>query len=60
MDTWLAATIVGLAYAAVAGALALVGRRRVQSALPPVPEQSVDSVKEDVQWTKARARSGRR
>jgi membrane protein len=56
---WLAALIVGVVWAAVAGALALVGKGRVQEATPPVPEQAVDSVKEDVQWTKARAKQAR-
>jgi uncharacterized membrane protein YqjE len=59
MPTWLAALIVGLVWAAVAGVLALQGRQRVQQATPPAPQQTVDSVKEDVEWAKTRARSGR-
>ena len=49
---WLAALIVTVVYAAVAGALALVGKNRVSEATPPVPEQTVETVKEDVQWAK--------
>jgi hypothetical protein len=60
MDTWLAALIVTVVWAAIAGVMALVGKNRVQHAMPPVPEDSVDSVKEDVQVTKARAQEGRR
>jgi hypothetical protein len=60
MDTWLAALIVTVIWAAVAGVMALLGRSRVRKALPPVPEHSVESVKEDVQWTKAKAQEGRR
>jgi hypothetical protein len=60
MDTWLAALIVTVVWAAIAGVMALIGKNRVQEALPPVPEESVESVKEDVQWTKERAQSGRR
>ena len=60
MDTWLAALIVTVVWAVVAGAMALLGKSRVQEALPPVPEDSVESVKEDVQWTKTRAQQGRR
>ena len=56
---WLAAVIVAAVYAAVAGALALQGRNKVKEATPPVPEQAVDSVKEDVQWAKTRTQSGR-
>jgi hypothetical protein len=59
MDTWLAALIVAVVYAAAAGVVALLGKKKVQEALPPVPEDSVDSVKEDVQWTKTRAQHGR-
>ena len=60
MDTWLAALIVTVVWAVVAAAVALLGKNRVQEALPPVPEDSVESVKEDVQWTKIKAQEGRR
>ena len=60
MATWLAALIVTVVWAAVAGVMALVGKKRVEKAVPPIPENSVESVKEDVRWTKARAQSGRR
>ena len=59
MATWLAALIVAVVYGAIAGVLALTGRNKVQEAMPPVPQDSVDSVKEDVQWTKSRAQQGR-
>ena len=59
MATWLAALIVAVVYGAAAGVAALMGRRKVQEALPPVPQDSVESVKEDVQWTKTRAQQGR-
>jgi uncharacterized membrane protein YqjE len=59
MATWLAGLIVTIVWAAVAGVMALTGKSKVQQAMPPV-EQSVDSVKEDVQWTKERAKDGRR
>ena len=59
MDLWLAALIVAVIYAAGAGIAALMGKRKVEEALPPVPEDSVQSVKEDVQWTKTRAQQGR-
>jgi uncharacterized membrane protein YqjE len=60
MPLWLAALIVALVYAAVAGVLALTGKKKVKEATPPVPEQARESVKEDVEWAKTRARSGRR
>jgi len=55
----LAALIVGVVYAAIAGVLALRGKKQVQQATPPVPERAVDSAKEDVEWVKTRAKSGR-
>jgi hypothetical protein len=57
MATWLAALIVTAVYGAVAGALAMTGRKQVREGAPPVPEQTIDSVKEDVQWAKTRTRS---
>ena len=56
---WLAALIVAVVYGAVAGGLALRGKSQVQQAVPPVPEQASESVKEDVQWTKTRAKQAR-
>jgi hypothetical protein len=60
MKDWLAALIVAAVYAAIAGILALVGRSRVREATPPVPEQTVETVKEDVQWAKTRRQSATR
>ena len=60
MDTWIAALIVAVVYGAAAGIVAMTGKKKVDEALPPVPEDSVESVKEDVQWTKTRAQQGRR
>jgi hypothetical protein len=59
LDAWLAALIVAAAYGAVAGVLALVGKQQMEEATPPAPEQAIDSVKEDVQWTKQRAKAAR-
>jgi uncharacterized membrane protein YqjE len=55
---WVAALIVTVVYGALAGVLALQGKNRVAEATPPVPEQTVDSVKEDVQWAKTQLPSG--
>lgn len=59
MDAWLAALIVAAIYAAIAGVLALLGRDRVREGMPPA-EQTMETVKEDVQWAKSQARSARR
>ena len=52
MPNWLAALLVGAAYAVVAGILFFMGKERVREAGPLIPEQTIDSVKEDVQWAK--------
>jgi len=60
MALWLAALIVAVVYGAVAAVLALRGKQKVQEVGAPVPEQTRDSVKEDVQWAKTRMKSGRK
>jgi uncharacterized membrane protein YqjE len=60
MDVWLAALIVAAVYAGVAAVLGLVGRQKTREAIPPAPEQAIESTKEDVQWAKSRAKSARR
>ncbi|HEX5251518.1 MAG TPA: phage holin family protein [Gaiellales bacterium] len=60
MPAWLAALIVTAAYAAVAAVLGLRGKEEISEAGPPAPEQTVESVKEDVQWAKTRATSSNR
>ena len=57
---WLAALIVGVVYAAIAGVLALVGKKKTQAGAPPVPERAISSTKEDVEWAKTRAKTARR
>jgi MFS family permease len=59
IDGWLAALIVAAVYGVVAGLLAMTGKQKVTEATPPVPEQAVDSTKEDVRWVKTRAKSAR-
>lgn len=59
VDAWLAALIVAVVYLLIAGILALFGRSKVEAATPPVPEQTMDSVKRDVELTKQKAKEGR-
>jgi Putative Actinobacterial Holin-X, holin superfamily III len=56
VDTWLAALIVAVVYAAVAGTLALIGRGRMQAGTPPLPERAIDSSKHDVEAAKRSAK----
>ena len=60
MTGWLAALIVAVVYGAVAGGLALSGKSNVQRGVPPVPKQTVETVREDVEVAKQRAKEGRR
>ncbi len=57
---WLAALIVAVVYAMIAGAAALLGKRKVQQGSPPVPKRAIDSTKEDVEWTKSRAKQAQK
>ena len=60
LPAWAAALIVTVVYAAIAGVLAMQGKEKVKEASPPVPEQTVETVKEDIQWAKNQTRSGSR
>ncbi|WP_238782313.1 phage holin family protein [Prescottella equi] len=53
---WLAALIVSLVVLAVGGILAAVGAARAKNAAPPVPADTVDSVRRDVQAVKGTVR----
>lgn len=48
VKAWLAALIVAVVLLAAAGVAALLGKRRVAEAAPPIPERAVQSVKQDV------------
>lgn len=54
---WLAALIVAAVYGAIAGVLASQGKDKIQEATPPAPEQTVETLKEDVEWAKTQTRS---
>ena len=60
MDVWIAALIITVVYAAVAAALGLRGKKQVSEATPPVPEQTAETLKEDVQWAKTQLPSGKK
>lgn len=60
MEVWTAALIVTVVYGIATGVLALNGKSRVAEAAPPVPEQTIETVKEDAQWARTRLSSGKR
>jgi Putative Actinobacterial Holin-X, holin superfamily III len=59
MPAWLAALIVAVVDGAIAAFLVLRGRERVKQATPLVPEQTIETVKEDAEWAKTQMRSDR-
>ncbi|MCW2742936.1 MAG: hypothetical protein JWR45_3358 [Blastococcus sp.] len=48
LPDWLAALVVAVVLFAVAGVLALVGKKDVQQAAPPVPTQAIAGVQADI------------
>ena len=60
LPEWASALIVGAVLAAVAYLLVKQGKERVEEAGAPIPEQTIETVKEDVEWAKTRATSARK
>ena len=52
LDLWLAALIVTVLLFAIAGILALLGKKQVTQAVPPEPHEAIESVKADVDEVK--------
>jgi membrane protein len=52
---WLAALIVGVVLLLLAAIAAMIGRSRLKKATPPVPGETIGSVKADVEELKERA-----
>jgi uncharacterized membrane protein YqjE len=53
---WLAALIVTVIWLVIAAVLAQSGRKSLKASTPPAP-QTVETVKEDIQWAKTRTGS---
>ncbi|HET9213404.1 MAG TPA: phage holin family protein [Gaiellaceae bacterium] len=60
LPNWAAALIVAALYGIVATVLALRGRERLEEAGGPVPEQTKETIEEDLQWARNRATSAKR
>jgi uncharacterized membrane protein YqjE len=60
MRDWLAALIVTLFWVAVAAILALRGRQELREMGGPVPEQTKETIQEDIEWAKNPTRSATR
>lgn len=48
IPAWLSAVLVGGVLVIVAGLAALIGRRQISQATPPVPEEAIEGIREDV------------
>jgi Putative Actinobacterial Holin-X, holin superfamily III len=59
LPVWLAALVVAAVEGAGAAVLGLRGKTHVAAGMPPKPEQTIETVKEDVEWAKTRISSGR-
>jgi uncharacterized membrane protein YqjE len=55
VDAWLASLIVMVVLFVIAAVLALVAKRQVARGVPPVPERTIESVKQDVETVKESA-----
>ena len=55
LDAWLAALVVTAALLALAGIMAVMGKGQLKRAAPPAPEQTIESVKADVEEVRAHA-----
>jgi hypothetical protein len=60
LDAWLASLIVTVVYGAGAALLALAGKKKVQAVGSPMPEQTMQTLKEDVRWAQSQIRSDSR
>jgi hypothetical protein len=60
LPAWLAALIVAAALLITAAVTARLAAGRLRAATPPLPSDTVESAKEDVQWLKHQATSGPR
>ncbi|MBA3358751.1 MAG: phage holin family protein, partial [Thermoleophilaceae bacterium] len=55
LEPWIAAAIVTVVLFAIAGVLALTGKKEIEQATPAAPEQAIESTKQDVDELKGRA-----
>ena len=52
LPLWLSVLIVTLLWAVATATLALLGKRKVEDAVPFVPEQTIENIKEDAAWVR--------
>jgi uncharacterized protein YneF (UPF0154 family) len=57
VPVWIAALIVAVIHGIIAGVLYFVGRQQLERAVPPTPERTQRTIKEDIEWAKTRTPS---
>jgi uncharacterized membrane protein YqjE len=60
LPAWLSALIVTVMWGAVTAILALSGKKKLQDATPLVPQQTIQNVKEDVEWAQTGLKSAKK
>ena len=55
IEPWLSALVVAVVLLAAGGVAALMGKKQVQQAVPPQPEQAIQSTRRDVETVKGKA-----
>lgn len=60
LPAWLSGLVVAAALGATAYLLAMRGRTEIRKAGNLIPEQTIETIEEDVEWAKARATSARK
>jgi membrane protein len=58
MAVWLAALIVGIVWLIAAAIMAAMAGRKMRESMPPVPEEAMASIREDVRTAASRLRRG--
>lgn len=59
IPAWSGALVVAIVYAAVAAFMAVRGRQELQHATAPVPKETIETLKEDVEWAKSQTSARR-
>jgi hypothetical protein len=60
LPAWLSALVVAAAFAGVAYLLAKHGKAQLEDVGAPIPTQTIETIKEDLEWAKTRATSARK
>lgn len=52
LQVWAAALLVAVVLLILAGVGALIGIKKIKTATPPIPQKTIETLKEDAQWLK--------